>query len=322
MFENLNWEYEVLKHYHRYGIFARRGLVSVFLAEINKNIKKEKRSTQKQDFGLNDNEVISVLQVGAVAHIMMFLEDLAVICKAIQIGKVDYYSYLDRSGEEDLGKIVGEFYNNIIKSNDDELRKILSYIEIDKFAFETNSDRQLVNSVIKQNIEKTKKFFTEVDIFRHNHIRIFRRYKHAGLPIIFGLEIPPGEVFYKNYEFMSIAFTSKEVLTNEVATLPFSTKVLESYTTLLNDIFEFLGLVILNKLVCIERKLDAGFLPNHMDMFGMKLLESKRHQLEKILNKFEEKYPLPKGETHLNAKINAEYMEWYENIDKHSKSSF
>lgn len=62
MSEGLSWEYEILKHYHRHGMFGRRGLVSVFLNEINENIEKEKRLTQLQNFGLNDNEVTSIFQ--------------------------------------------------------------------------------------------------------------------------------------------------------------------------------------------------------------------------------------------------------------------
>jgi len=321
MSEGLNWEYEILKHYHRHGMFGRRGLVSVFLDEINKNTKKKNRLTQQQDFGLNDNEVVSVLQVGAVAHIMMFIEDLAVICKAIQSEKIDYYAYLDKKGEEDLGKVIGEFYESIIKSSDEELRKILSYIEINKFDFENDTHKKLVDSIIKQNSEKTRNFFKKVDLFQHNHIGIYRRYKHAGFPILFGLDVPRDDDLYKNYEFMSVAFTSVETLTGELASLPFSKKTLESYENLLKDIFAFLGTIILNKLMCIERKLD-GMLPTHLDIFGINLPNDQRQTLEKILKKFEEKYPQPKRETHLGAKSNAEYMEWYVNIDKHAESSF
>ena len=91
----LNFEYEVFKHYYHKGIFARAGIITHLIAHLRENLQKENRITQHQEIGLNDNEAVSVLQLSIITHIMILIEDLAVICQSIKDGKIEYYNFFD-----------------------------------------------------------------------------------------------------------------------------------------------------------------------------------------------------------------------------------
>lgn len=110
MSNSLDFEWWVLKHYYQKGIFARADLIDILIKNLREFAQKSNRDSQHREFDLNDNEVIALLQLAIIAHIMMFIEDVAIICQSIKDGKIDYYKFLDKSDRHRL-KILRTMIN-------------------------------------------------------------------------------------------------------------------------------------------------------------------------------------------------------------------
>ena len=313
----LNFEYEVFKHYYHKGIFARSGMITHLIAHLRENLQKQSRTTQHQEIGLNDNEVVGFLQIAIIAHIMMLLEDLAVICQSIKDGKIEYYNFLDKSGDEDLGVFIRKFYAEIKKASDQDLCKILSFVDLDSFEFIKKDEKEIVGKIIKQLLEKTKIFFNKIILFRENHISIFRRYKHAGFPILLAQPMPTPNP-YKNFDFTSLGLTSKEKLGKEITAIPYSSKAIDSYENLEKDIIAFFGTIITYKFICYERNV-SGLIPNSKSLFGLKLSLSEITILDEIWKRFESKHPVEGGKTQIGLDSKMEVLNWYIDLDDNVK---
>ena len=318
----LNFEYEVFKHYYHKGIFARNGIVIHLIDRLRENLQKENRITQHQEIGLNDNEVVAVLQLAIIAHIMMFIEDLAVICQSIKDGKIGYYNFLDKSGDEDLGNFIRKFYEEIKNASNLDLSKILSFTDLDSFEFVKDDEKEIVSKIINQMLEKTKIFFNKIILFRENHITIFRRYKHAGFPILLAQPLPTPSDLYKNFESVSLGLTSRDKLGKEITVIPYSSKAIDSYENLQKDIFAFFGTIITYKFICYERNV-SGLIPTSKSLFGLKLLPSEIAILDEIWKRFESKHSLEgRGETQIGLDSMTEFLHWYVYLEKNVKRIF
>lgn len=318
----LNFEYEVLKHYYHKGIFARSGIITHLIDRLRENLQKENRTTQHQEVGLNDNEIVSVLQISIISHIMMFLEDLAVICQSIKDGKIEYYDFLDKSGDDDLGNFIKKFFNEIKNASDQDLSKILSFTDLDSFEFVNENEKKIVSEITKQMLEKIKIFFDKIILFGENHHSIFRRYKHAGFPILLTQPCPKPDELYKNFEFVSLGLTSKGNIGKELTVIPYSSKAIDSYENLVKDIFEFFGTLLTFKFICYERKID-GVIPNSKSLFGLKLTPEEISVLDDVWKRIESKHPLDTtSRTQIGIDSMTEFLRWYVDLDNTSKRVF
>jgi len=317
----LGIQYEVLKRYHRKGIYARMALIQSFLNEIERIIKKSEKDIEIKRFKLNDDEVLSVLQIGIVSHIMMFIEDLGLLCKGNLSNDINFYKNLDANKENDLGMIIGNFFKSVNRVSDNELKKILGYTELENFAEFLEGNEKLTSNLIEKNLSLTREFFERVSRFRNDHIAMFRRYKHAGFPIILRTNIPEKQQHYNNFEFMSIAFTSKE-LEKEVTAIPFSYKAVKSYESISKDIFTFLGNIILAKLISIERRISGGIIPTPYDQFNAKYTKDEKNKLDIIWKNIEKKHPQITSDIGIEIEPDIKYLEWYKNLESFSKRIF
>jgi hypothetical protein len=319
MKQPLGFEYAVLQHYFHKGMWARAALVDLLIKQSRKYSERANRKIAFQQFDLNDSEVIAVLQVTIISHIMMFIEDLAIICKSISEGKtIDYYKYLDKSEQEDLGVIISNFWREVNRASDDQLSKILSFAGWDSSEYIVEDEKMVVSKIINDMLGKTRAFFTKVTMFRENHIKLFRRYKHAGFPILLAQAIPSNIKTYGKFEFVSIALTSPEKLSREVVPIPYSAKAIESYENLKKDLFSFLGNVLHFKLICMERRLNA-VVPHKDNVFGLKLSEAEITVLDNIWNRLESKDHVPEGKNETGLISWAEILGWYEQIEDNSR---
>ena len=315
----LNFEYEVFKHYYHKGIFARAGTITHLIEYLRENLQKENRITRHQEIGLNDNEVVSVLQLAIIAHIMMLIEDLAVICQSIKDVKIEYYNFLDKSGDEDLGVFIRKFYEEIYNASDQDLSKILSFADLDSFEFVKADEKKIVSKIIKQMLGKTRTFFNKIILFRENHIKIFRRYKHAGFPILLAQPFPTPSDLYKNFEFVSLGLTSRSTLGKELTAIPYSSKAIDSYENLEKDIFAFFGTLITYKFICYERNV-SGLIPSSKSLFGIKLPASEITILDEAWKRFESKHPLEgRDKTQIGLDSMTEFLQWYVDLEKNAK---
>ena len=319
MTDHYDFEYIVLKHYHRKGLFARSNLIQQLIIDLRNFESRTTYDSTIREIKLNDDEIVSTLQIAIIAHIMMFIEDLAVICKSISEGRINYYDFLDRSGNEDLGVVIGKFYDEINKSHDDVFMKLLSYVCLENFEFVNDLERKQIQKVMNKMIERVRIFFNKITFFRQNHIKIFRRYKHAGFPILLVQQIPNVMMEYRNYKFASVGLTSNNKIDDEMVPIPYSSKAIESYENIKNDIFSFLGVIINFKLICIERKVD-GVIPSTHHTFRMDLTEEEKTTLDDVWKKFEMKYPIDMNtKIEVQVPFNSEILRWYTDIDNSSK---
>jgi len=318
----LNFEYEVLKHYYHKGIFARSGIITHLITHLRENANKKNRTTKFQQIGLNDDEILAVLQISIISHIMMFLEDLAVICQSIKDGKIEYYDFLDKSGDEDLGKFISKFYNDIVKASDQDILKILSFTNLDSLDFLEENEKKVIENITKRMLEKIREFFIKIFIFRDNHIKIFRRYKHAGFPIMLNESVPSIEEIYKDFDFVSYGLTSKGNIGKEITVIPYSSKAIDSYENLEKDIFAFFGSVLTFKFICYERNVD-GLMPITKSLFGVKLSQEETTTLDEVWKRFEERNPYDDSKRErIDFKTMTEFLHWYTQLDNTSKRMF
>ncbi|HXV66254.1 MAG TPA: hypothetical protein VD731_03355 [Nitrosopumilaceae archaeon] len=310
-----------MKHYLHKGIWARVGLIDLLIDETRKYSEKLTQGDQSIQFGLTNKEITSALQISIISHIMMLIEDIAVFCKSIGEGKIDYYKYLDSSGDEDLGQIIKKFYDNIKQASDEQIAKILSYADVNSFEIKLNEEKEIVMKIIKLMIGKSREFFERAIFFRENHIKIYRRYKHAGFPILLAQQLPPSGDVYKGYEFAALGLTSRTSLQGEIVPLPYSKKAIESYTNLKKDIFSFLGNVLNYKMICIERKVN-GLIPHKNNLFGIKISKKEEEILDDVWKRIEIKHPISQGQSEIGVSSQTEILRWYEEIEITSKRLF
>lgn len=316
--ENLKIYY--LKEYREHGLPARISLVKFFLDQNFASLKTYDFSEEgEKKFDLTSRQKLSLLQIGAISHMMMLVEDMAAMFTAFKQNDWDYYKYLD-SKEEDLGKVVGKFYNNIDNLTYEEIKNIQGYINPGELSEFTESDRDFLRSIMQKNIETTRYFLQKVRRFWAGHIRVFRRYKHGGFPIFLGQKIPEDDPYFgKKFDFVSMATTSKESLSDEVTLIPFSQKALQSYLTLLEEISIMFYFVLERNSLKIERKL-SGVIPTPQDNFASRFTKNEIKRLEKTYKKFIEMHPLKQETFHVRTMPKGLYPTWYTHLDYLSKS--
>lgn len=321
MEKNIGFEHFLLSEYHKRGIFSRTKIIQLFRTTIQNQLKIVDKLTKEPEFGLSTNQLISTLQIGLVSQLMMFIEDVAVLCWSFLENK-NYYQYLDKeSQDEDLGNIIGMFFSKIDSLSDDDLKEILQYLDPQNYEFESDEEKSLLISAMEKNYSSTRKFLKKLEVFRDNHIGIFRRYKHASFPFLMGVEIPVGDVDYKKFDFTTFTPISHKDPTKIMLSMPFSQDVLISYENLNMDIFLFLTAVVNNRLIVIERN-AKGVPPSHMDHFSRKFSTPELDILKKLWKRYEISHPKLEGEFRSTAKMSTAYTFWYVHLDEYLKSSF
>ena len=315
--ENLKIYY--LKEFREHGIPSRVVLVKFFLDQIFENLKTYTFSEEKErPLDLTNNQKLSLLQLGASSHLMILIEDMATMFTAFKQNDWDYYKYLDNK-EKDLGQVIGHFYNNIDSLKDEEIRNILGYANPSDLDI-TESDRDFLRSIIKRNIDTMRYFLHKIQRFWTSHIKIFRRYKHAGFPIMLGQKIPSDDPYFgKKFSSVSIAITSKENMADEVTLMPFSRKALESYKTILDEISVMFYFILERNSIKLERKL-SGIIPTPRDNFSKRFTKKEIKRLDKTYKIFMEKHKLDQTSLHIQTMPQGLYPVWYTHLDILSES--
>ncbi len=319
---DLDFQLAILQEFQKMGLRARLGLVQFFLNIINSNLINPSKDPKQEIQGLNGNHKQAILQLGLIAQFMAISEDIGLLCQSFLNDELNYYKYLDKKGDKDLGRIIGSFFSNTGNLKPNEIRKILSYGTSDDWEFLTSDEKISVSTAITNGVFWMKYFLDKVAVFYESHIQIYRRIKHATLPIRFGYDIPTDDSWSKKFEFWSMALTSRESITKEVTVLPFSKKVVESYENLFQDINQIFNNIINSRLFIIERNI-TGMIPYSDDYFSEKLDEGTKSMLSKSLKKLEVRYPPRVQEVIVELNVQAMYPAWYSYLDDvYSKSLF
>lgn len=314
-----NFQIILLQNYHKKGLVGRLGLVHLILEQITEIYQSKESGDISKDFGLNRTEKLSLLQCASIGYLMMIVEDIALLCISFLNNNSEYYQYLDRKGEEDLGKIISEFYSNFESLTNDDVRKILSIINPNEYVASIEEKNTMITS-LQKNITLMKYFIGKTSVFYESHIGIFRRFKHAGFPIWFGKEIPKDHDIHVDFESVTYAFTSRKKIEEMLTALPFSKKAIESYLIFLSDIYQVIYTIINSRLIMLERKI-GGVLPSPDNYFSQVLSKNEIDKLKQLDKEFNEKFPPPKEKFHSRLDTLSMTGAWYTYLNSHYSKS-
>ena len=257
--------------------------------------------------------VKSMIQHEIIAKIMIYIEDLAIISESLLRG-VNYYTLLDEeeTSEEtsDVGDIMKKFFKNIEHLSENDFTKIMSFGDPQDYA-KDNEEKQLLEKALKFEKEEFLKIFKKINDFGIEHHKVFRRYKHAGFPMIPGFPTSePLPDYLKAFEFVSLVFVNKNPL-DEPRILPFSDNVIKMYGIMIAGIQSILSDVINNKIFELKQRKKRPPVCWHT---ALKFSFEERKKFETILQRHNESNPLININFHINPKT-AKRSEWYSNLD-------
>ncbi|MDE1843512.1 MAG: hypothetical protein KGH95_07690 [Thaumarchaeota archaeon] len=69
---DVGFEHAILQEYHKKGLFCRKGLALIFINEMKRQIGLL-NTNKNLDIDLTGNQILSTLQLGSIAHIMMLI---------------------------------------------------------------------------------------------------------------------------------------------------------------------------------------------------------------------------------------------------------
>ena len=257
-----------------------------------------------------------MIQHEIIAKIMIYIEDLAIISESLLRG-VNYYTLLDEketseeTSEEtsDVGDILEEFFKNIDHLSENDFAKIMSLGKPQDYAAD-DEEKQLLKKALKFEKEEFLKVFKKINDFGIEHHKVFRRYKHAGFPMIPGFPTHKSLPDYLNSESVSFVFVNKNPF-NEPRVLPFSDKVLNMYGIMIKGIQSILTDVINNKISELKQRKKYPPICWHT---AFKFSPEERKKFETILQRHNESNPPININHHIDL-TTTKKSEWYSNLD-------
>lgn len=306
--------YLLLKNYLENGQTSRSLLFDLSLETLQKVSKDKIIDAAGVKLALTDDNLLRVrgiLQVDIIGRLMMYIEDLLVICESMRTTQGNFYDILE--SEKDLGDVIRDFILQIEEFTDDDYRKILSYL--DPKEIPDNAGRMIIGRLIQNNINSFKRFFDELLKFSKAHHPIFKRYKHAGIPIRQNpAALNVSSKTLSKFDSAVVVFTGKNPL-KDISLLPYSTHVIEEYKKLSDELEKWMFNMVENRVSCIERNIP-GTIP--LEAYGTFNLEPfEREIMESVLLQHYGKYPIIVRRSVFtpNAIIKKQEFEWYENLE-------
>ncbi|MDE1765834.1 MAG: hypothetical protein KGI27_06110 [Thaumarchaeota archaeon] len=252
------------------------------------------------------------IQLDIISKIMMYIEDLIILNSAILESSGNYYELLDRK-DPDVGERITKFFTIMENLKPNDFGKILSYVNLDTISM-SSSEKQIVQKIMDSNIENFKNYLKYIKTFRETHKQIFRRYKHAGLPIRLGAK-SADPFANKKFDSYAMIYVGSDPFTN-VLPLPYSEEVIQSYDIMIKILQQFLNDVIVNKMTMIQRRCD-GIIP--LESYKQYMLtEKEKSDLSKAIEKFYESNPMRMYQQHhrFNTNIKKDDLKWYFDLDE------
>ena len=246
-------EYFLLSNYLHHSGFSARGLLLQLMFE---NLKKINSNSVFQIAGKrihliehDSNYLRCVIQMDIISKMMTYVEDLIIIIISMLEPNKNYYHLLDEKNP-DVGNRITEFFDNLNELSESQLLTILSYNYPDNSEFDS-SEAALVKRVIYKKIEEFRRNLKVILEFRNAHIQPFRRYKHAGLPCVFGARLQQ-QLGYEKSDFGTIVSVGKDPL-RDVFPLPYSYNIIQRYKKIIEILQQMIIPVIKNRVDSIER---------------------------------------------------------------------
>lgn len=314
MINNANLEYILLSNYLKFTNTSR-GLLLRMNFDALERIKTNTWFYKFEGENIDAETIMvkSMIQHEIIAKIMIYIEDLAIISESLLRG-VSYYALLDEkeTSEEtsDVGDMLEKFFKNIEHLSENDFAKIMSLGDPKDYA-ENDDEEQLLKKALKFEKEEFLKVFKKINDFGIEHHKVFRRYKHAGFPMIPGFPTPkPLPDYLKTFEFVSFVFVNKNPL-NEPRILPFSDNVIKMYGIMIAGIQSILTNVINNKISKLKQRKKRPPICWHT---AFKFSLKEREKFETMLQRHNESNPPININFHINPKT-TKRSKWYSNLD-------
>lgn len=304
----------LLENYIEYSVETRKWLLELMFQTLDKINNQQGHPTNLQ-VRLELSKSRGIVQIDIISKLMMYIEDLIIILEANRRFGGNYYQVLDER-RPDLGERVTQFMESIDTLTAEDYRKMLSYGNPRKFGLD-DSKALILDKLIEWNTKELKEFLLQIRKFRKTHAQIFRRYKHAGLPIRTELLLKDNRYPYadKRFDSCSMVFAGQHPL-NDVIPLPYSADVVQGYRHLATGVQTFLYEAVENKIISLERKID-GVVPSH-NYLGNPLSEREEIELKAIAEILNNKYPSWRGKPEKRihpAQLKYPTVEWYVELD-------
>ena len=307
--DGIKKNYVLLRNYDAHILSMRGVLLTIAMKSIT---QVEEGRFQLGDFSdENKPKVKSMLQMDIISGIMMYVEDLAILSESFRKG-ISYYKMLDPPNESspDVGSIICGFFERLNSFSDEEFRRILGYADPSRLNL-TAEERDLVEAVLRTNIAEMRSMFAEIKKFGDTHHPAFRRFKHAGAPLMPGwVDKEPKLPILSGYDSYILVLKGRKLL-EDVIPIPLSEDVLTGYGIIIHGVQTCLQDLVRNHIECIRRNLD-GILPR--EWYFLEGYSEKKGLYEKLINKFYDKHPLRMDDLeqiHLKPKIDREDVTWY-----------
>src|SRR5215207_6813920 len=220
--EKTKLEYILLRNYLENGLPGRG-----FLLEMD-FVALEQVEKGNWYIEINDNEkpkVRSFIQIDIISKIVMYIEDLAILSKSLILQRNFYDLISDRS--IDIGNMAGKFFEKIDSIPDEEIYKIMSYGDAHHFNLQGESAR-VFNKHLDSNVKELKRMLRQIEDFGTTHHPLFKKFKHAGMPIFCGGIMTSTDFFAGKFDMANIVPIGSDPLV-DVIPIPYSRQALNSY---------------------------------------------------------------------------------------------
>ena len=197
------------------------------------------------------------IQIDIISKIMMYIEDLVVLAESFLKGK-QFYSELLGPSSGDLGEAIKFFFKNVDKLTDDDILKIMSWIDMLSI-ISNNNLNESIKKIQSYNITKVRNLLKELKDFGESNHPIYKRFKHGGMPVISpSVQLAPHTGPLSLFETYSIVSVGKDPM-RDIHIIPFSVAMLERYKTLIHKIQDVLLEMTENRIACIQRQISRIF---------------------------------------------------------------
>ncbi|HYA84525.1 MAG TPA: hypothetical protein VEH06_13925 [Candidatus Bathyarchaeia archaeon] len=306
----------LLENYIEDGVKTRKWLLELMFQTLDKINNEHGPPTNLAD-KLDLSNRRGIVQIDIIAKLMMYIEDLIIILEANKKLDGNYYKVLDEK-TPDLGERVTQFIESIDGLSTEDYRKMLCYENPRNFGLD-DSKTQILEKLTEWNTKELKEFLPQVRKFRKTHAQIFRRYKHAGLPIRTGLLLVDDQIpyTYKRFDSCAAVFAGPQPM-NDIIILPYSTEVIQGYRHFATGVETFIYEAVENKIICLERKIDGG-IPSRVSSYFSEnpLSEKEKIELKAISEILNNRYPSWRSGTEVRihqAQLNST-LAWYVELD-------
>lgn len=299
-------EYLLLRNYQENNLLARGVLLRISFVAL------DQIDSDSWIIKFTDPEkarIRPMIQIDIISKVMMYIEDLAIFAESFRQGK-NFYDFLDKRTPEDkeLGKVIEEFFNNLESYEEKDFYRIMSYI--DPIEIKIDGDcMKLLHKHLKANIDELKRIMKQIGDFGRTHHPVFRRFKHAGFPVVLDNSLQnPG--FLEGFDSTMLVSKGPDPM-QDIIPIPYSKKVLDAYIIIIDGIQKILTDMVTNRIVCIERGIN-GIIPPQTYAPYLFNREEWLH-MEKKVDEFLIKNPIKDLPKKLNfgGQVRSEDIKWY-----------